>query len=148
MSTKKYRDANKEQTKEYNKKYREEHPDYHINYRKQNRELFKKKDTSVQRRFSRAKSGAKTRKKEWTLSLEDYTNIIKQSCFYCSGYFDIVTYASGLDRIDSNKGYIIDNVVSCCTTCNRIKGNALSLDETKAVIDLIISIRNKNNGDK
>lgn len=27
----------------------------------------------------------------------------------------------GLDRVDSAKGYTKDNIVSCCTTCNRMK---------------------------
>jgi 5-methylcytosine-specific restriction endonuclease McrA len=30
---------------------------------------------------------------------------------------------NGIDRIDSNKGYTMDNCVSCCWTCNRMKGN-------------------------
>lgn len=29
----------------------------------------------------------------------------------------------GLDRINSNKGYSIKNCVSCCSTCNRMKGD-------------------------
>lgn len=30
---------------------------------------------------------------------------------------------NGIDRIDSDKGYNIDNVVSCCTRCNWMKSN-------------------------
>jgi len=30
---------------------------------------------------------------------------------------------NGIDRIDSTKGYTIDNVASCCTVCNFLKSN-------------------------
>ena len=29
----------------------------------------------------------------------------------------------GIDRIDSNKGYTKDNVISCCEMCNRMKSD-------------------------
>lgn len=30
-------------------------------------------------------------------------------------------YLNGIDRVDSNKGYHIDNCVPCCTSCNYAK---------------------------
>ena len=36
-------------------------------------------------------------------------------------YFKV--YHSGVDRIDSSKGYTKDNVVPCCGKCNRMKGD-------------------------
>lgn len=41
----------------------------------------------------------------------------QKPCFY--GPHPIETI--GLDRIDSTKGYTMDNLVSCCETCNRAK---------------------------
>jgi hypothetical protein len=32
---------------------------------------------------------------------------------------------NGLDRIDSSKTHSLDNIVPCCWTCNRMKGNML-----------------------
>ena len=29
--------------------------------------------------------------------------------------------STGLDRVDSNKGYTDDNVVPCCGSCNQLK---------------------------
>ena len=29
---------------------------------------------------------------------------------------------NGVDRVDNDKGYIRDNIVSCCSDCNRSKG--------------------------
>lgn len=40
---------------------------------------------------------------------------------------------SGIDRLDSTKGYIHGNVVPCCWDCNKIKG-ALPLDEFLGLI--------------
>ena len=45
---------------------------------------------------------------------------------------------SGIDRIDSNIGYIKNNVVPCCNKCNTAK-SILSQNEFK---DLIIKIYN------
>ena len=42
-------------------------------------------------------------------------------------YSNTYTY-SGIDRVDSNIGYEINNVVSCCNICNRAKSN-MKLDE-------------------
>ena len=38
------------------------------------------------------------------------------------------TECSGIDRVDSNKGYLLDNIVPCCTSCNTLKSN-LTLEE-------------------
>ena len=35
----------------------------------------------------------------------------------------------GLDRIDNNKGHILENCVLCCETCNMTRGNRFSYDE-------------------
>jgi hypothetical protein len=43
---------------------------------------------------------------------------------------------SGIDRIDSTKGYIPGNVVPCCWVCNRMKGT-LPVDEFFALLERI-----------
>jgi len=35
---------------------------------------------------------------------------------------------NGLDRVDSSKHYTLDNVVPCCTVCNRAKSNLTVAD--------------------
>lgn len=76
---------------------------------------------------------------------QDWLKIVKQPCFYCGEIDirnraamdsykklrgvtlkeeDIEKYAvelNGVDRLDSNKGYEMDNVVPCCGMCNRMK---------------------------
>jgi len=142
MSTKKYRDAHKEETKAYNKKYREEHPDYHSNYRETNKDKIKKYATTNRHRFNVSKAIAKKRDKEWNIPFAEYCGIISQPCFYCGGAFGIVvTQSSGLDRLDNSKGYIVGNVVSCCTACNRLKGDYFSAEEAKVAVLAIIQFR-------
>lgn len=71
------------------------------------------------------------------LSNEEVRDIIKKNCMYCGappayrkGIFATV---NGIDRVDSSKGYTLDNVVPCCTRCNRGKLDC-TLDEFKAWI--------------
>jgi hypothetical protein len=44
-----------------------------------------------------------------------FDTITSQDCVYCGGP------GHGIDRIDSSKGYTIDNSVPCCTMCNLMK---------------------------
>lgn len=80
-------------------------------------------------------------RKKCYLSFEEFYNISQQNCHYCgiapSNRFNKFTHSSrknsqygkdnglfiynGLDRIDSNQDYTINNVVACCLTCNMAK---------------------------
>lgn len=80
------------------------------------------------------RSSAKQRGIEWNLSEDEFKSLIKQNCYYCNerplrhqsvSYRDDYELVNGIDRIDSNKGYSIDNCVPCCNTCNLMK-NTLS----------------------
>lgn len=69
------------------------------------------------------------------ISIDEYFNLITRKCYYCgeeSSQEKIINKKmfrhNGIDRIDSNKGYIKGNVVSCCTDCNLMKG---TLDQSK-----------------
>ena len=55
---------------------------------------------------------------EYSLTKEQYDELIYKPCYLC-GYKNIV--GNGLDRQDNTKGYIIDNVLPCCSTCNMMK---------------------------
>ena len=54
------------------------------------------------------------------LTKEQFETITKQPCYYCGIMQD--KGFNGVDRMDSTKGYEIDNCVSCCTDCNMMKG--------------------------
>lgn len=84
------------------------------------------------------KRHAADRKLEWLLGRVDVENIIKLPCYYCgqppsntkktkNSIGNGLKY-SGIDRIDSNIGYTINNVVPCCKICNYAKSNMLTSD--------------------
>lgn len=76
-------------------------------------------------RYSSYRINARSHGRNFDLTLEDFDNITKQPCYYCgefNGVFQGIAF-SGVDRIDSSKGYTKDNVVPCCGKCNRMKGD-------------------------
>ncbi len=76
--------------------------------------------------------------KEWKLTLNDFSSLIHQNCYYCGAEpsidnawndsnkrisTDEVVAINGIDRWDPNKGYTIENCVPCCKYCNRMKSD-------------------------
>lgn len=70
------------------------------------------------------------------MDFEEFKSIIKSSCHYCGVEpvkKDCATYYrsnghqnfhyNGIDRVDNDKGYEIENCVPCCTRCNIAKHN-------------------------
>jgi hypothetical protein len=122
---------------------------YKKQYYKLNKEKLSKWGSSYRRsikgRFTKAKKTAERDGVEFTLTFEEYSEKISKLCFYCKGYFPKVEAGTGLDKINPKCGYVYDNVHSCCNTCNRIKNDFLSLEETCAAVDAIIKVRKNNN---
>lgn len=79
------------------------------------------------RRFSSYLSVIRIKKYVNELTLEKFAEITSYPCVYC-GEFSKSYCHTGIDRIDSKQGYILDNIVSCCDICNKMKLN-LSIDE-------------------
>ena len=67
------------------------------------------------------KKGAMNRNLEMSLSDDEILSMMCRPCYYCNKNPKIA-YENGIDRIDNNKGYMHDNVVSCCDICNTMKG--------------------------
>jgi len=106
-----------------------------------NKEKYKEREKAPHRRYSKAKARAKYKNKAFTLTEEEFTAFTLQPCYYCDGYFEPVRMSSGLDRIDNDKGYEMGNVFACCCSCNRTRGDRFTVEETKAIIKLIIHMR-------
>jgi hypothetical protein len=79
-------------------------------------------------------------KVEFKLTFEEFLNIIKTPiCEYCKteivynkhskNWGKGLSRAHQLDRKDNLKGYIKDNVVCCCWTCNRLKSDVFTYEE-------------------
>ena len=86
-------------------------------------------------RFNQFKQGAKKRNLEFSISIEDAWNqFIKQNrqCALTGLYLTIDTYKAlstgSLDRIDSNKGYTVDNIQWVHKNINLMKLNLNQLD--------------------
>lgn len=96
---------------------------------------FKKMDSRYvigNHKFGHYKASASRRNIEWNLDFTLYCSIIYSRCHYCnSPTLTPVTLNShtlnvnGVDRKDSNIGYLAENVVPCCKICNRAKGDML-----------------------
>jgi len=91
----------------------------------------------------RIKIAAKKRNHEWWLKEEEAIALIKSPCCYCwnkwsntisrSNSMSKTLFYNGIDRIDSSKWYIINNVAPCCKYCNRSK-NDMSVKDFKEYI--------------
>jgi hypothetical protein len=76
-------------------------------------------------RYLRSKYNASKRGKTFTLTLEEYTSFISLPCYYCQTSIAEET-GSSLDRKNNERGYEIDNVVTCCRYCNRRRAKSMS----------------------
>jgi len=74
------------------------------------------------------KDNAKARGYEFNLDYDYFRELISNECHYCSSRPNRKIHAhgedsivNGVDRINNDIGYVIDNVVTCCTICNLAK---------------------------
>lgn len=76
------------------------------------------------------KRGATSRGLEFSLTDDQVYELSQSNCYYCGAPPSMrrntktqngVYIYNGLDRVDNSKGYTLDNVVTCCITCNRMK---------------------------
>lgn len=91
---------------------------------------YRQLEMTTKTRFSRARRRAAGLNLKWTLTFDVYEWLISKPCTYCKLPLD-QRYGYGLDRIKNNKGYTKDNVVPCCTECNRIRSDIFSVGEMK-----------------
>ena len=95
--------------------------------------------------YLRYERGAKTRGLRFDLTKEDLSFLTQMNCYYCGTEpFQIIrgptfngsyTY-NGIDRIDNARGYAMNNVVSCCGLCNRMKGTLKPIEFLEHIIKI------------
>jgi len=97
----------------------------------------KNRERTTSDRYNKGKAEAKLRKIVWNLTKDQYTELNSKPCFYCAG--SLPEYGVGLDRMSLDKkiGYSIENVLPCCTVCNSIRGDKLTVYETIIAINEI-----------
>lgn len=107
---KKWRENNKEESRIKKRDYYNKKKDDILLSNKSWRQTFKGRLLSYIR-------GAKQRNIEWKLTDDQFKSFWDKSCYYCGEQIKGV----GIDRLNSDKDYVIDNCVSCCFKCNKIK---------------------------
>jgi hypothetical protein len=98
----------------------------------------KRHEKTLPWRYSVGKRNAAQRDRKYTISFGDYVQLIKNPCAYCG---KIVETGHGLDRVDSSKGYELNNVVPCCGACNRHKSFDWTYEEMRVASQAIIQLR-------
>jgi hypothetical protein len=68
------------------------------------------------RQYTKYKNRATYDNLTFELTEEQFVNIVSSVCNYCPS-----TERLGVDRVDSKRGYTLDNSVPCCTLCNYMK---------------------------
>ena len=94
---------------------------------------------TVKGRYQKLGARARERSLEMALTLAQYTNLISGPCTYCLGPLPEAGY--GLDRKDSSRGYLNDNVVPCCGDCNAIKSDILTYEEMRFLMGQLRRLR-------
>lgn len=78
---------------------------------------------------------ARRMNRDFSLSIEECVKLFTSPCEYCGhppsrkapGRWRMFLY-TGIDRADQSSGYVTDNAVPCCTTCNFAK-RTMTTDE-------------------
>lgn len=96
------------------------------------------------------RKSATSRGHVFDLPPEVFFELVSANCVYCGGPPDTVRKPNknvnggfiytGVDRVENDKGYLVDNVVSCCWVCNRAKGQ-LSGAQFSAWLDRVCAFR-------
>jgi hypothetical protein len=94
--------------------------------------------TSIKGRWLACRSVQKRKGRIWSLTLEEFRQLVSNQCHYCSG--PLPKTSSGLDRKDNSRGYEIDNVLPCCTICNLSRRNHFTVEEMEKFIGPAIRV--------
>ena len=78
------------------------------------------------------------------ITFAEFCRVTQQVCEYCGelGEHDL----RGLDRVNSARGYLSDNIVPCCKECNFMKGSMTKSDFLRkvAAISNVQHVQSKN----
>lgn len=93
-------------------------------------------------KISNYKASAKARGLTLELSEEHMCSLFHQSCFYCG---QSTVALNGIDRVDSSIGYVVNNVVPCCTECNYGKSDRSQSEFENWIRRVYIHINKRGN---
>ena len=125
-------------------------------YKKHKNQKYSPQEASYRAKAANYIAQAKKRNIEITLTYAEIISLLKENCYYCNkpplnpynarsrnriNKKNKIQYSvnnaeeyeilyNGIDRVNNDQGYILGNVVSCCTQCNTAKLSS-SLDDFK-----------------
>lgn len=104
-----------------------------------NKKIVEPSDVEVAKKLLNIFQSAMDRKLEFNLSFESVKTLLKfPTCYYTGRKFEQEgPYSRSIDRIDSSKGYVEGNVVSCTVDINGKKSN-LSDEEIELLYTKIV----------
>lgn len=90
-------------------------------------------EAKLRNMMSLYRRGAKLRSLDFSLSAEQFSDLIKRNCTYCDAppaprynsqkSNKYIFSCNGIDRLNPDLGYISGNCVPCCKTCNSMKSD-------------------------
>ncbi len=100
--------------------------------------------------YARYRRVAERKKLPFNLTIENFELLTKSNCYYCNSFpanaagkntYTGVYIYNGIDRLNNNMGYELNNCVPACKRCNIAK-NTQSEDEFYSWINNIVVNRN------
>lgn len=102
--------------------------------------------TSWKQQYNIYRRAAIKRNLEFSLTFEDFCRLTAQDCVYCGTSPREIHksrkkwhVSNGIDRENNSIGYVLDNCVTCCRTCNFMKHTQTKEDfitQCKRIADL------------
>jgi hypothetical protein len=114
----------------------------------------KSNKSSAKHLYGLYKVQANKRGLSFSLSIEEFEELIQQPCHYCGAepfqicirrtkqYQSIPYIYNGVDRVDNSIGYEMGNCTPCCGICNRVK-NDTTVEDFILRVDNIYNNLNK-----
>ena len=144
--SKDYYDSDK--GKQYHKNWYMLHKDDH-NKKSANAHIRAKEELPLNLLYGSIRQGAKRRNLEFEISIEFIYELWKKQkglCFYTNIPMKYIAFNKdpfqvSIDRIDSSKGYTIDNVVLCCQAINYLKNDYTLEEFNKFLMNLFEALK-------
>lgn len=121
-----------------------------------NRELLSREPTGVpafNKIFYAYKKNANRKGLTFDLTEDYFKKLINKNCYYCGNEPNNISRSrkniyiyNGIDRIDNNKGYTIENSIPCCLWCNYAKRER-SVEDFEKWIEKLYNYSIKEKGD-
>lgn len=85
-----------------------------------NKKKYDKSDKGVYKRYINEcnRRNRLVRGIKMELTFEEFSKLITSNCYYCG-----VENCRGVDRLDSDGNYTVENSQPCCSSCNEMKNN-------------------------